>query len=299
MSKPTRIIDVHQHAYWIGTDAARLVANMDAHGIASAWILGWDIPPAEDNAGYHGVLNPMHRRADGTHPGIPLSDLVATRDRYPKRFVIGYCPHPAIGSAPAFLEAAHKIHGARVCGEWKFRILFDDPRCLELYRKAGQLQMPVILHLDLPYLRDAQGVPQYQRDWYGGTVANLERALKACPATKFLGHAPGFWREISGDADRDSSQYPAGKLVKGGCLFRLFDTYPNLYGDLSANSGLTALKRDPHHAVEFLTRYQDRLLFGRDSNSSDLHNFLQTLKLPKAITEKIYHRNAAQLVPPL
>lgn len=299
MSQPTRIIDAHQHAFWIGTDAARLVANLDEHGIESAWLLGWDIPPAEDNAGYHGVLNPAHKRGDGTHPGVPLSDLIQTRDRYPRRFVLGYCPHPAYGDAPAFLEAAHKIHGARVCGEWKFRILFDDPRCLNLYRKAGVLKMPVIFHLDVPYLCDAQGVPQYQRDWYGGTVANLERALQACPETMFLGHAPGFWREMSGDADREPMQYPSGKLVKGGQLFRLFDTYKNLYGDLSANSALSSLKRDPQNAVEFLTRYHDRLLFARDCNGGDLHKFLQTLKLPKLVTENIYHRNATKLVPAL
>jgi hypothetical protein len=40
--------------------------------------------------------------------------------------------------------------------------------------------------------------------------------------------------------------------------------YPNLYGDLSANSGLTALERDPDHAWRFLDEFQDRLVFGLD-----------------------------------
>lgn len=290
--KPSRIVDSHQHVFWCGRDDAGLVADMDAHRIQYAWLLSWEILPSENATGYNTSLNPEHHRADGTLIGIPLSDLIKARDRYPKRFVLGYCPHPAHPGAPQFLEAAYKIHGARVCGEWKFRLLFDDPRCLQVFRKAGDLKMPVVLHLDIPYRGG-----EYDASWYGGTVDNLERALQACPSTNFIGHAPGFWREISGDAATDPSPYPNGKLVKGGKLFRLFDTYPNLYADLSAGSGLTALRRDPKHAVEFLTRYSDRLLFARDTYGTALHEFLQTLKLPKRVVEAIYYGNAERLVP--
>src|SRR5947208_2889493 len=149
------IIDSHQHVFWHGRDDAGLVADMDAHGIERAWLLSWEVLPFEDASSYHGALNPVHFRPDGTHPGIPLSDLLLARARYPERFVVGYCPHPLAGSAPERFEAATRIHGARVCGEWKFRIPFDDPRCLELFRKAGELSCPVVLHLDVPYLPDA------------------------------------------------------------------------------------------------------------------------------------------------
>jgi len=179
--------------------------------------------------------------------------------------VVGYCPQPLLPEAPRLLEAAYHIHRVRVCGEWKFRILFDDPRCLEVYHKAGQLGCPVVLHLDVPYLPDPQtGRPVYQRSWYGGTIENLERALRSCPETRFIGHAPGFWREISGDAAADPSVYPAGPVREGGRLAPLFEQYPNLYADLSAGSALGALKRDPAHDRAFLCRFSDRLLFGRD-----------------------------------
>ncbi|MCG3148640.1 MAG: hypothetical protein PCFJNLEI_02085 [Verrucomicrobiae bacterium] len=296
MSEIPRIIDSHQHVFWLGRDDAGLIADMDAHRIAYAWLLTWEILPAEDNPAYQRSLNPEHKRADGTHPGIPLSDLIKARDRYPKRFVLGCCPHPAHPSAPLELEQAYRIHGARVCGEWKFRMLFDDPRSLQLFHKAGELKMPVVLHLDVPYRRNETGAITYDPAWYGGTVENLERALQACPATIFIGHAPGFWREISGDAGSDPAPYPAGKITTGGRLFRLFDTYRNLYADLSAGSGRTALKRDPKHAVEFLTRYHDRLLFGRDCFGQETHDFLKTLKLPKRVRENIYYRNAERLV---
>src|SRR6185295_12257502 len=110
----------------------------------------------------------------------------------------------------------------RGCAEWKFRMPFDDPRCLELYRAAGRLKCPVVLHLDVPYLPDSEGKAVFQAGWYGGTVANLERALQACPETTFIGHAPGFWREISGDADARSEGYPKGPVTPGGRLYRLF-----------------------------------------------------------------------------
>jgi len=96
-----------------------------------------------------------------------------------------------LGRAAELFESAYHIHHVRVCGEWKFRMLFDDPRCLELFRKAGELKCPVVLHLDVPYRPDdASGKPAFQRDWYGGAVANLERALKACPDTNFVGTPP-------------------------------------------------------------------------------------------------------------
>ena len=290
------IIDTHQHVFWQNKNDADLIADMDEQGIGQAWLLTWEIPPAEDSPQYHRALNPLGMRPDGTHAGITLRDTLIARDRYPDRFVLGYCPHPGIDGAPDLFEAAYHIHGARVCGEWKCRMLFDDPRCLELFSRAGRLHCPVVLHLDVPYLPDADGKPQYCPNWYGGTVANLERALSACPETHFLGHGPGFWREISADADAAPSAYPKGPVVAGGRLPALLDSHANLYLDLSAGSGQFALERDPEHAKGFLARYADRVLFARDFYGGDLHQFLQTLDLPQDLSDKLYSENARELL---
>jgi predicted TIM-barrel fold metal-dependent hydrolase len=295
MKRPSRLIDTHQHVWWHGRDDLGLIADMDDHGIEYAWLLSWEIPPFEDHRDYHRVLDPRHARADGTHAGIPLSAILDARERHPKRFVAGYCPHPAVGNAPALLEAAAKIHGVKVCGEWKFRLPFDDPRCIELYRKAGELKLPVVLHLDVPWLKK-EGKSVYQPLWYGGTVANLERALEACPETTFIGHAPGFWREISADADERSEGYPKGPVTGPGRLYGMFDRHPNLYADLSAGSARYALERDPAHAAKFLARYADRLLFARDYYGQDLWKFLETVDLSHDAAEKICFRNAERLV---
>jgi predicted TIM-barrel fold metal-dependent hydrolase len=269
---------------------------MDEHGIEQAWLLTWEIAPFEDAARYHGVLNPLNVRPDGTHAGITLADLLRARDSYSDRFIVGYCPHPALADAPGLLRAAVNMHNVRVCGEWKFRLPFDDPRCLELFYAAGELKLPVVLHLDVPYLKNEEGQRTYRQSWYGGTVDNLERALQACPQTNFIGHAPGFWREISADADESPEAYPSGPLQTPGKLCRLFDEYSNLYADLSAGSALRALQREPEYSRQFLTEYSDRLLFARDYYEQDLHKFLQTLDLGEDVTEKIYHRNAEKLL---
>ena len=299
MPVPAKFVDSHQHVRWHQRDEHGLIADMDAHGIAYAWLLTWQLSHIDQAPEYNFCLNPELFNPDGTHPGIPLSELLETKVQYPARFVVGFCPHPTWAQAPAILEAAYNMHGVRVCGEWKFRVPFDDPRCLAIFQKAGQLKMPVVLHLDVPTLPDPKtGAPVFQPLWYGGTVANLENALKACPDTIFIGHAPGFWREISGDADTSSSPYPEGPVTPDGRLYRLFDTYANLYADMSAGSGRQALSRDSEHAVKFITRYADRLLFGRDYYEQELHDFLQTLPLSAEVIEKIYWQNAERLVAP-
>lgn len=298
MPFPNKIIDSHQHINWNLRNTADLIADCDAHQISQAWLLTWHLGPAEHEAtDYQTVLDPALMPTEGQgHPGITLAALLAARQQYPDRFILGYCPNPLWPNAAKLLEVAHRMHRVRVCGEWKFRQLIDDPRSLEIFRMAGRLGLPVVLHLDVPYLAGADGRPVYQPRWYGGTVANLERVLQACPETQFIGHAPGFWREISGDADIDSRQYPEGPVAPGGRLEQLFARNPNLHADLSAGSGLMALSRDPVHALQFLTRHADRLLFGRDYYEQKLHAFLSTLSLEPQVVEKIYWRNAQRLV---
>jgi len=290
------LIDSHQHVFWHGRDDAGLVADMDEHGIDLAWLLTWEIPqfPAYQVATqFSRILNPARVRPDGTHPGILLEDLLVAHRTYPGRFILGYCPDPAKPNAPDLFEAACEMHGVKVCGEWKFRLPIDDPRSLELFRAAGRRKAPVVLHLDVPYLGG-----KYFSQWYGGTVDNLCRALEACPETTFIGHAPGFWRELSGDADRCVDAYPKGPIVPGGRIGPMFERYPNLMADLSTGSALTALKRDNAFSKEFLLANADRLLFARDYYGGELSAFLRSLHLGEEMEKRIFCKNALKLVSP-
>ncbi len=291
------LIDSHNHSHYNGVGPEGLIAEMDSFGIDRAWLLTWYLPPSEHVPSSHRAFNPRNVREDGTHAGVTLADVLETCQRFPTRFVPGYCPCPTEGNAADLFEAAYRVDGVRVCGEWSYRTLLDDPRAIELFRRAGQLHCPAVLHIDAPYLPDAQGKPVYQEFWYGGNIGAFERTLQACPETIFIGHAPGFWRYFSGDEATECALYPTGPIQPGGRLLALFEQYPNLWADLSAGSGLGALRRDPVFARDFLIRYADRLLYGRDNKGNALQEFLSTLALPQAVQDKLFFQNAEKLVP--
>ncbi len=282
------VIDAHSHVYWYGYDPDKLVENMDEHGIHVTWLLSWELAEGMYDHGYDKTFMPPY-------VGMPLESIWDAVDQYPDRFVPGFAPNPKEPHAVERLRGAHR-NGARVAGEFKFRCLFDDPDAIAVYRVAGELGMPVVLHLDVPWLPASAGENPVTW-WYGGSVANLENALRLCPDTIFLGHAPGFWREVSGDADDDPAAYPTGPVTPGGRLTRLFEQYPNLWGDLSAGSGLTAISRDPEWGGRFLRDFHDRLLFARDYFDGRLAEHLATVDLPPHMREAMMSGNALRLVP--
>jgi predicted TIM-barrel fold metal-dependent hydrolase len=92
--------------------------------------------------------------------------------------------------------------------------------------------------------------------------------LKAYPKTTFIGHANSWWAHISAEVN-DKVGYPTGPVKPGGLTGSLLADYPNIYGDLSANSGRNALARDPDFAAAFLDRHKAKLLFGSDCPCKD------------------------------
>jgi len=193
------------------------------------------------------------------------------------------------------LEAAIDAYGVRVYGELKLRMMYDDLDAIRMYRLCGRKELPVIVHIDYEFDTGRK----YPRPnwWYGGGFDPFERAVRACPETIFLGHAPGFWSHISGDDKHKKEGYPKGRVIEGGRVIRLLRECPNVYGDLSAGSGHNALSRDPDFAKEFLLEFQDRVLYARDDFDNVHQEFLNSLGLPPEVLEKIYCGNALKLVP--
>ncbi|MCW8133568.1 MAG: amidohydrolase family protein [Planctomycetota bacterium] len=283
------LIDSHQHTNWLGTDAAGVVKNMDAAGIDVSWLLTWEVPEGEYDPVYFKSFDP--RRI-----GMPFEDVVRACERFPNRFVAGYAPDPRRPDAIERLEAAVKMHRVRVYGELKLRILFDDPDAVCMFRKCGELGLPVVFHIDIP--QKQRPAPPQRDYWYCVDIDRLETVLKLCPDTVFVGHAPGFWRHISGDGYTAESAYPKGEVTPGGRVPELLRKYKNLYADLSAGSGLTAISRPPEgQGRNFLIEFQDRLLFGRDNFDHRLMEFLKAQDLPKDAWDRITHGNALKLVP--
>jgi len=284
------IIDAHNHPDFNGHNFAKCLANMAQYNIDKAWLLSWESPADEYD---HNVGTTM---ADlGPTGPIPFSRCVSYAERAPDKFVLGYAPDPRRPEAIDQLESAIAVHGVRVFGELKLRMMYDNPDALRMFRFCGQKKLPVIVHIDYELETGAK----YPRPnwWYGGGVEALERAIQACPETIFIGHGPGFWAHISGDDQFSKVAYPSGKVVPGGKVVTMLRQYPNLYAGLEAGSGWNALNRDLEFAKDFLLEFQDRLLYGRDEYSNRHQELLNSLGLPEEVLVKIYAGNALRLVP--
>ena len=146
----------------------------------------------------------------------------------------------------------------------KFHYATGGPEFRRAYALAGELGVPILIHFQEVDHFDNEGT------WSPGFATTFESVLKAFPGTTFIGHADAFWANVSADYHNEAA-YPAGPIVRGGITDRLLGDYPNLYGDLSANSGNNMLSRDAAFTADFLTRHQDKLLFGSDCGCSDGH----------------------------
>ena len=284
------IIDDHNHADWHGHDFKKFIANMDERGIDKCWILSWECPESEvDPATWYAFSG---RRDIGP---VPFSYCLAYKQAAPDRFVLGYAPDPRKPGAIENLRAAVAIHGVKVCGELKLRMMLDDWDAVAMYRVCGELGLPVLVHIDYEIESPNNKFP-HPNWWYGGGIEALERAVAACPQTNFIGHAPGFWAHISGDEEYKTKSYPDGKVLPGGKLPAMLRKYPNLYCDISAGSGANALSRDPEFTKGFLTEFADRVLYGRDYFDNRHQEVLNSLDLSREILDKIYFRNAQKLI---
>ena len=294
---PHRIIDCHSHANWHGHDVDALVANMDEHGIEKAWVLTWEMAEQDWHSVtyYHESLDP---RATGS--GLTLEKGVEALKKYPDRFIGGWAPDPRDMHARARLKAAVDLHGIKVYGELKCRMRFDSIDAISMYRYCAELGLPVLFHLEGPAYRLEEQCENFKNwvEWYGGGISVVDNMCRLCPDTIFIGHGPGFWREISGDANAPESTkgYPDGPVMPNGQVPELMRKYNNLYADISADSGRCALGRDMEQAKKFVDEFQDRILFGRDQFDGRHIEVLDRLELNEEILEKVLYKTAERLL---
>ncbi|WP_031496359.1 amidohydrolase family protein [Bryobacter aggregatus] len=179
---------------------------------------------------------------------------------HPKAFVWFAATDPKQPNAIELLRKAIES-GAKGVGEMKDHLAADSPEMRKVYDLCAEMKVPITLHFgELP---DSKGAGDFNTGF-----RTFDKVLKAHPRTKFFGHADFFWANISADYALGTT-YPGGKIQKGGLTDRFLADYPNLYGDMSANSGNNALTRDPEFAKDFLIRHQDKLMFGSDCGCYD------------------------------
>ncbi len=230
---------------------------------------------------------------------VPQSnqEILEICKQYPGRF-IPFCnvdPRSMTNSSDAplgHLLDFYRERGYKGLGELTANLPFLDPMVQNLFRHVERVGFPLTFHMGariggLYGLYDDPGLPQ------------LERSLARFPRLIFLAHSQTFWAEMARlEKPGDRYGYPAYPIDREGVVPKLFRQYPNLYGDLSANSGCNALMRDPEYAVQFLNEFQDRLLFGTDICAPDtptpLVDYLSDMRASGRITEAVFRKIARE-----
>jgi predicted TIM-barrel fold metal-dependent hydrolase len=199
--------------------------------------------------------------------------------KYPDRFVRFTNADVRTPGSPNLIRAGLK-GGAIGIGELKYPVQVDGPEMRRVYDIAAEFRVPVLIH--------------FEEGGFNSGLNRLPEILKSYPRTIFIGHAQSWWAHISADVD-DKIGYPAGPVKPGGLTDKLLANYPNIYGDLSANSGRNALARDPEFAAAFLSRHRSKLMFGSDCPCRDGRGAGQPSRTP-ALKDKCVARETLTLL---
>jgi predicted TIM-barrel fold metal-dependent hydrolase len=293
---PEPIIDIHQHTNYGGKrdsgflqilparSDADLVAHQRGMGVTKTILLPSGRPVLRDST--------HHGRGNGLESTCTSNEACyAVAQQYPKEFAFGANEVSDLEDAPAVVEKYLKL-GACVIGEQKFGVECDSPEMQKLYKLAEAYRVPILMH--------------WQAGSYNYGFDRFHKMLAKYPKVNFVGHAQTWWANVDqANVDNPKALYPKGKVTAGGLTDRYLRDYPNMFGDLSAGSGYNAFNRDPEHGRAFLTRHQDKLMFGSDCTDttgdaavcSGTKQIAQVRGLAenKAIARKVLFENAQKL----
>ncbi len=267
--------------------------------------------------------------------GEALKQIVANyKGRYPQRFVVfaninfegidepGYGERAANQLEEDVRNGAQGLKifknlGLTVTDSTGKRVPTDDPRLDPIFAKAGELGIPVLIHTGEP------------RSFFDPHDRFNERWLelkqfpnRARPADKF---PP--WEQVMREQHNLFAKHPKTKFISAhfgwmandlGTLGKILDDYPNVYTEVAAI--VAELGRQPRFAREWFVKYQDRVLFGKDTYSPvEYHTYFRIfesndeyfdyfrkrhafwkmygLGLPDDVLKKFYYKNALKLLP--
>lgn len=241
--KPEPIIDIHQHAGYSGRPNSALLAHQRALGATMTLLLPAGRPVKRAST-HDGLSNGLQAQCLGNFPCYHFAE------HHKRHFRFGANEVPDI---PEAIEEVRRYleMGAVIIAEQKFGIDCDAAPMQQLYALAADYQVPILMH--------------WQHGMYNYGFERFYKMLEKYRRTTFIGHAQTWWANIDGKCDQ-AVLYPKGKVTPGGLTDRYLSDYPNMFGDLSAGSGLNALTRDEDFTRDFLQRHQAKLLYGSDCN---------------------------------
>lgn len=197
------------------------------------------------------------------------------------------------------------------------RIAIDDPRLDPVWAKCGELGIPVLIHSGEP-VSFWNPKDKYNERW-------LE--LKQHPGRYRSPEDFPSFEQVMGEQHNVFRKHPGTKFINAHLgwfgndlerLGKLLDEMPNVYTELGAV--LAELGRQPRFARQWLIRYQDRVMMGKDSYSvKEYYTYFRVLEtddeyfdyyrkyhahwkmyglaLPDSVLKKVYFKNALQVIP--
>lgn len=199
------------------------------------------------------------------------------------------------------------------------RVAIDDTRLDAIWDVCGELGIPVLIHAADP------------KSFWDDQNADNERwlELKTHPRRKRSATDPAPWQQIIDEQHRMFKKHPNTTFINAhmgwyannlGRLGELLDEIPNMNVGIAAV--IAELGRQPQNARAFFIKYQDRILFGKDSwkpkefptyfrilETNDeyfpyykkYHAFwaMYGLNLPDEVLKKVYYKNALRVIPGL
>ncbi len=199
------------------------------------------------------------------------------------------------------------------------RVKVDDPRLDPIWAKCGELGIPVLIHTADP------------KPFWDEFDADNERwlELKLRPRRKRGATDPAPWEQLIAEQHNMFKKHPNTTFINAhmgwyandlGKLGELLDEMPNM--NVGIGAIIAELGRQPRNARAFFIKYQDRILFGKDSwqpaefptyfrvlESDDeyfpyhkkYHAFwaMYGIDLPDEVLKKVYYKNALRIVPGL
>jgi uncharacterized protein len=323
-------VDVHSHhAGMPDQDLAPLVAAMDAMNMAVLVNLsgrGFTRVQEEDGRVRFALRDGEHLRRAVAHAeaAAPGRFLVFTNLDLHGLGAPGWAER-AVAELEADVAAGarglkiYKGLGLDAVDAEGHRIAVDDPRLDPVWARCGELGIPVLIHTadpaqfwqsrdtDNERLYELTERPERYRDPaknppFERLLAEQHRLFRRHPGTTFINAHLGW---LGNDLAR---------------LGTLLDELPNVHTEIGAV--LAELGRQPRFARDWLVRYQDRVLFGKDSwapeeypvyfrvleTSDDYFPYFRRrhafwriygLELPDPVLRKLYYGNALRVLPGL
>ena len=199
------------------------------------------------------------------------------------------------------------------------RVQVDDPRLDPIWAKCGELGIPVLIHTADPK-SFWDPMDRYNERW-------LELKLHA--GRKRSANDPVPWEKLIAEQHNVFRKHPKTTFIAAHMdwfpndlkkLDSLMIVFPNMNVEIGAV--IAELGRQPRASRAFFEKYQDRILFGKDSwVPSEYTTYFRVLEtndeyfpyhkkyhafwrmygmgLPDGILKKVYYQNALRIIPGL